>query len=92
MKIWPFASATRLSCGSTQDASTRCCRTRGNTRVVVATFQGKAEIANDVTEKKMQPVSSALSDAAERAWELCTALRHAKSYGYDREFEIVGLS
>ena len=55
--------------------------------VVVATFQGKAEIGNDVSEKKLAPVSSALSDAAERAWELCTALRHARSYGYERDFE-----
>jgi hypothetical protein len=60
---------------------------KGKYTVVVATFQGKAEIGNDVSEKKMQPVSSALSDAAERAWELCTALRHAKSYGYEHEFE-----
>ncbi len=60
---------------------------KGKYTVVVATFQGKAEIGNDVSEKKMQPVSSALSDAAERAWELCTALRHAKSYGYEFEFE-----
>jgi len=55
--------------------------------VVVATFQGKSEIVSDTAEKKLQPVSSALSDAAERAWELCTALRRAKSYGYDRDYE-----
>jgi hypothetical protein len=58
---------------------------KGKYTVVVATFQGRYEIANGINEKKMQ-VSSALGDAAERAWELCTALRRAKSYGYDREF------
>jgi hypothetical protein len=55
--------------------------------VVVATFQGKSDIYSEGSEKKVRPVSSALSDAAERAWELCTALRHAKSYGYDRDYE-----
>lgn len=55
--------------------------------VVVATFQGKSELYSEGTEKKLRPLSSALSDAAERAWELCTALRHAKSYGYDRDYE-----
>jgi hypothetical protein len=55
--------------------------------VVVATFQGKSEIVSDTAEKKVRPVSTALSDAAERAWELCTALRRAKSYGYDRDYE-----
>lgn len=55
--------------------------------VVVATFQGKAEIVSNLAEKKFQPVSSALSDAADRAWELCTALRRAKSYGYNQNFE-----
>jgi hypothetical protein len=55
--------------------------------VVVATFQGKSEIFSEGAEHKVQPVSSNLSNAAERAWELCTALRHAKSYGYDRDYE-----
>jgi hypothetical protein len=55
--------------------------------VVVATFQGKSDIYSEGSAKKVRPVSSALSDAAERAWELCTALRRAKSYGYDRDFE-----
>jgi hypothetical protein len=55
--------------------------------VVVATFQGKSEILSEGSERKVRPVSSALSDAAERAWELCTALRRAKSYGYDRDYE-----
>lgn len=55
--------------------------------VVVATFQGKSEIFNEGSEHKVQPVSSNLSNAAERAWELCTALRRAKSYGYDRDYE-----
>jgi hypothetical protein len=55
--------------------------------VVVATFQGKSEIFNEGAEHKVQPVSSNLSNAAERAWELCTALRHAKSHGYDRDYE-----
>lgn len=60
---------------------------KGKYTVVVATFQGRSEIANEANEKRMQHISSALGDAAERAWELCTALRRAKSYGYDREFE-----
>jgi hypothetical protein len=55
--------------------------------VVVATFQGHSEIYSEGTEKKVRPISTALGDAAERAWELCTALRHAKSYGYDRDYE-----
>jgi hypothetical protein len=59
---------------------------KGKYTVVVATYQGRYEIANGVNEKKMQ-VSSALTDAAERAWELCTALRRARSYGYDHDFQ-----
>ena len=53
----------------------------GKYTVVVATFQGRY-----ISEKKPQ-ISSALGEAAERAWELCTALRRAKSYGYDRDFD-----
>jgi len=60
---------------------------KGRYTVVVATFQGKSEITNNVSEKKIQPISSTLSEAADRAWELCTALRSAKSYGYGRDFE-----
>jgi hypothetical protein len=59
---------------------------KGKYTVVVATYQGRYEIANGVNEKKMQ-ISSALTDAAERAWELCTALRRAKSYGYDHDYQ-----
>jgi hypothetical protein len=55
--------------------------------VVVATFQGKSEIYSEGTEHKVQPISANLSNAAERAWELCTALRRAKSYGYDRDYD-----
>ncbi len=59
----------------------------GQYTVVVATFQGKAELTSEATEKKVQPISSSLSEAADRAWQLCTALRRAKSYGYDRDFD-----
>ncbi len=59
----------------------------GRYTIVVATFQGKAELTSDATEKKVQPISSSLSEAADRAWELCTALRQAKSYGYDRDYD-----
>ncbi len=59
----------------------------GHYTVVVATFQGKAELTSDATEKKVQPISSSLSEAADRAWELCTALRRAKSHGYDRDYD-----
>lgn len=58
--------------------------------VVVATFQGKyvLQATGDTNKKERElEISSALDDAAKRAWELCTALRHAKSLGYDREFE-----
>jgi hypothetical protein len=63
---------------------------RGRYSVVVATFQGRAtaqmgkESTNDST---FSLNNSPLSDAAERAWELCSALRHARSLGYDHEFE-----
>ena len=59
----------------------------GKYTVVVATFQGKSELTSDATEKKVQPISSSLSEAADRAWQLCTALRRAKSYGYDRDYD-----
>jgi hypothetical protein len=60
----------------------------GKLTVVVATFTGKShtQIANSVEEDKLE-VSSALDDAAKRAWQLCSALRHARSLGYDREYE-----
>jgi hypothetical protein len=59
----------------------------GRYTIVVATFQGKAELTSDATEKKVQPISSSLSEAADRAWQLCMALRRAKSYGYDRDYD-----
>jgi hypothetical protein len=59
---------------------------KGKYTVIVATFQGKGQLEY-AGEKKMLKVSTALDDAAESAWELCTALRHAKVLGYDEEFE-----
>jgi hypothetical protein len=59
---------------------------KGKYTVVVATFLGKGQLEY-VGEKKEIKISSALVDAAESAWELCTALRHAKVLGYDEQFE-----
>jgi hypothetical protein len=61
----------------------------GRYSIVVATFQGRSypQLGRDAEEHKFSLDNSPLSDAAERAWELCSALRHAKSLGYDREFD-----
>jgi hypothetical protein len=63
---------------------------KGRYSVVVATFQGRyyTQLSREAAEDhKFSLNNSPLSDAAERAWELCSALRHARSLGYEREFE-----
>jgi hypothetical protein len=58
--------------------------------VVVATFQGRyyTQLSKETPDDhKFSLNNSPLNDAGERAWELCSALRRAKSLGYDREFE-----
>jgi hypothetical protein len=58
--------------------------------VVVATFQGRyyTQLSKEAPEDhKFSLDNSPLNDAGERAWELCSALRHARSLGYDHEFE-----
>jgi hypothetical protein len=63
---------------------------RGRYTIVIATFQGRVypQVGNDANaEKRFSLNNSPLSEAAERAWELCSALRHARALGYDREFE-----
>jgi hypothetical protein len=63
---------------------------RGRYTIVIATFQGRSypQLGKEKTdEHKFSLNNSPLSDAAERAWELCSALRHARSLGYDQEFE-----
>jgi hypothetical protein len=62
----------------------------GRYTVIVATFQGRAytQLAGQATDDhKFELTNPPLSDAAERAWELCSGLRHARSLGYDKEFE-----
>jgi hypothetical protein len=61
---------------------------KGRYSVVVATFQGRdfTQLSNQVADHQFS-LDSPLSEAGERAWELCSALRHARSIGYDREFE-----
>jgi hypothetical protein len=62
----------------------------GRYTVVIATFQGRfyTQFSKETPDDhKFELTNPPLSDAAERAWELCTALRHARSLGYDREFE-----
>lgn len=61
----------------------------GKYTVVVATFQGRyvAQLANETRKKELELNKSLLGEAADRAWELCTALRRAKSLGYPEEFE-----
>lgn len=61
---------------------------KGKYTVVVATFQGKAhtEVANDIDPSKLK-ISTALDDAADRAWELCNHLRRARLLGYPQDFE-----
>jgi hypothetical protein len=61
---------------------------KGKYTVVVATFQGtsQTQLAEQSETKKVQ-FSSSLGEAANRAWELCTALRGAKSLGYDQNYD-----
>ncbi len=62
----------------------------GRYSVVIATFQGRyyTQLSKEAPDDhKFELTNPPLSDAAERAWELCTALRHARALGYDREFE-----
>ncbi|HET6325955.1 MAG TPA: hypothetical protein VFG04_14860, partial [Planctomycetaceae bacterium] len=61
---------------------------RGRYSIVVATFQGRVQVGKEnPDESKFSLNNSPLSEAAERAWELCSALRHARSLGYDDDFE-----
>jgi hypothetical protein len=63
---------------------------RGRYTIVIATFQGRyyTQLSREnQDDHKFSLDNSPLSDAAERAWELCSALRRARSLGYDREFE-----
>jgi len=58
--------------------------------VIIATFQGRyyTQVSKESPDDhKFSLDNSPLNDAGERAWELCSALRHARSLGYDREFE-----
>jgi hypothetical protein len=58
--------------------------------VVIATFQGRyyTQLSKETPDDhKFSLNNSPLNDAGERAWELCSALRHARSLGYDHEFE-----
>jgi hypothetical protein len=62
----------------------------GRYSVIVATFQGRyyTQLNRETPEDHQFSLNnSPLNDAGERAWELCSALRRAKSLGYDREFE-----
>ena len=62
----------------------------GRYTVIVATFQGHiyTQLAGHTTDDHaFEKINQPLSEAGERAWELCSALRHARSLGYDKEFE-----
>jgi hypothetical protein len=60
----------------------------GTYTVVVATFQGKAQAhLGDAPDAGKLQISGLLDDAMNRAWELCTALRRARSLGYDEDIE-----
>jgi hypothetical protein len=62
----------------------------GRYTVIVATFQGHTTTnlaGQTADENAFEKINVPLSEAGERAWELCSGLRHARSLGYDKEFE-----
>lgn len=61
---------------------------KGKYTLVVASFYGRSKVSKDPTAQiDVKAEQSHMEDIAKRAWELAGALRHAKSNGYDRDYE-----